>query len=95
MPAGRALESLVRWEETAQVFIIDKTWDLSLFDKSVSLKLDIKTDLEVDDTLYLSVVYGSEGPEFVTDTDDIEIGVITCSYDDAGWSIELPEIKQA
>ena len=53
------------------------------------------TDLEVSDWTEFHISYLSDGPEFVNSLDDLDIKVLTCSYDDEGWSVLLPAIKAA
>ena len=53
------------------------------------------TDLEVSDWTEFHINYLSDGPEFVSSLDDLDIKVLTCSYDDEGWSVLLPAIKAA
>lgn len=64
VPEGLSAESLVTYDEAAQIFVIQHSWDLQMYEKSVLLKLSVKTDLGVEDSLELNVLYSTEGPEF-------------------------------
>ena len=94
-PEKKSVDALLSFDQETMTLNVFKTWDLSLYDQTIKVQIDVTTDLEVSDWTEFHISYLSDGPEFVNSLDDLDIKVLTCSYDDEGWSVLLPAIKAA
>lgn len=95
LPEGKSIDTLVNFDQEKNGFLVSKTWDLTMYEHTVKVKIDVITDFGFSSETELHVVYSSKGPEFVSSIDSLDVQVVTCSLKDEGWILELPAIKAA
>jgi len=73
MPEGKSIDTLVNYDLAMNGFVVSKTWDLTMYEQTVKVKVEVITDLEFTSETELHVLYSSKGPEFASSLDDLDV----------------------